>query len=107
MIRHFLNATVANLEKGLARIVVAPVEVVGQLEEKLFELGHPVVRTRIQDQNIWRALQHAGVTVLVERDQPVIQFVGANFALEELKDSSIDAILHELGFERPAIEERP
>jgi sulfate adenylyltransferase large subunit len=106
MIRHILTSAVTNTAADHPRIVLAGADVVAQLEERIFALGHPVVRTRTQDQNVWHSLQEAGVITLVERDQAEVHLVDAGFTLEEVKNSSIDAIVRALGFGSAAEEER-
>jgi sulfate adenylyltransferase large subunit len=112
MIRHILTKTVTNTAKSSPRIVLASTELVAQLEQRILDLGYPVVRTRVHDESIWRALQQAGVTVLVEADQPAAQLVTsdektANLTLEEVSDNSVEAIIKALGFADAAEEERP
>ncbi|MBB6145625.1 sulfate adenylyltransferase subunit 1 [Silvibacterium bohemicum] len=96
MIRHILTRTSTNSEQP--SIVIAKVEILKQLEQRILDLGHAVVRTRVQDEKVWRALQHAGVTVLVESDQPTIQIVDADFTRREIKDESIETIVDALSF---------
>jgi sulfate adenylyltransferase large subunit len=106
MIRHILTTTVTNTSAGYPRIVLASAEIVAQLEERFFKLGQPAVSTRTQDRDLWRALQQAGVVVLVESDQPGIQLVNADLVIEDAGGRSIEAILQTLGFAPPANEER-
>jgi sulfate adenylyltransferase large subunit len=107
MIRHILTTKVTNTAKGSLRIVVGNAEIVAELEHKLLHLGYPVVRTRVQDQDIWRALQEAGVTVLVEADRKTVHLVNADSTLEDVADSSVEGIVKAIGFEDATQEERP
>jgi sulfate adenylyltransferase subunit 1 len=107
MIRHILTTKVTNTAKGSLRIVVGNAEIVAELEHKLLHLGYPVVRTRVQDQDIWRALQETGVTVLVEADRKTVHLVNADSTLEEVADSSVEGIVKAIGFEDATQEERP
>jgi sulfate adenylyltransferase large subunit len=104
MIRHILTAAVTN-SAAAPRIALVSSESVARLEQKITGLGHAVVRTRSQDQKLWRALQQVGVTVLVEREQPEIEIASAGGAFESVKDNSIEAILQALGFADHAGEE--
>jgi len=74
------------------RVVLAGSELAAELEERLLELGHPVVRTRVAEPSIWRALHEAGVIVLVERDGPA-QVLSREFMEELGGDGSVDAVL--------------
>jgi hypothetical protein len=96
MIRHVLTRTSTNSEQP--SIVIANTKVAAQLEQHILDLGHAVVRTRVQDEKVWRALQHAGVTVLVESDGATVQVVDADFARREIGNESIDAIVDALRF---------
>jgi sulfate adenylyltransferase subunit 1 len=95
MIRHILTTTVTNAAKP--RVVVASGATVALLEERLLGLGLAVVRTRVQDERVWRALQAAGVTVLVEREQATAQILDADSALQGVNENSVDAIASALG----------
>jgi sulfate adenylyltransferase subunit 1 len=97
MIRHILNTTVANA--GQPRIVIVGAPVIAELEQSILDLGHAVVRTRVRDAAIWRALHEAGVTVLVESDEPAVKIADADFALQELSQGSVGSILKALRFE--------
>jgi sulfate adenylyltransferase subunit 1 len=105
MIRHILTATVTNTAKALPRVVLTNAEIAAQLEQRILDLGHAVVRTRVRDENIWRALQQAGVAVLVEVEGAAVQIASADFTLEAVKDDSVEAILKTLGYENAAREE--
>jgi sulfate adenylyltransferase large subunit len=111
MIRHILTRTVTNLPMqsitDSPRIVLANSSIVTQLEQHILDLGYAAVRTRVRDQRIWSALQQAGVTILVETDQPVVQLVAADSSLEELSNNSVEAIVAALGLRGSAEEERP
>jgi sulfate adenylyltransferase subunit 1 len=100
MIRHIFANTVTNTVKSLPRVVLANREIVSQLEQRILDLGHAVVCTRVQDRAVWRALQQAGVAVLVETEQSGAQLLAEDFTLEEETGSSIEAIVATLGFQR-------
>ncbi len=74
------------------RIVLAARPLIESLEQQLLDLDYPVVRTRVQDPSIWRALHEAGVVVLVETDQPA-HIVSKDFVPEPVAASSADALL--------------
>ena len=102
MIRHILTTTAANTAQP--RIVTAGAPVLAELEQRILDLGHAVVRTRVRDEAIWRALHEAGVTVLVESDEPVVKIADTDFALQELSQGSVRDILKALRFEAHASE---
>ena len=105
MIRHILTATVTNTAKALPRVVLANAEITARLEQRILDLGHAVVRTRVRDESVWRALQQAGVAVLVEVEGAPVQIAAADFTLEAVKDDSVEAIVKALGYENAAREE--
>ena len=90
MIRQIL-ATAASPVKE-PRIVLAGRELIADLEQRLLDLDYPVVRTRVKERSVWRALHEAGVVALVETDQSV-QIVTKEFIPEPVDDASIDALL--------------
>ncbi|HTW44498.1 MAG TPA: sulfate adenylyltransferase subunit CysN [Acidobacteriaceae bacterium] len=94
MIREVLATAVA--EEEAPRIVLAGREAVEELEKRLLEFNYPVVRTRVKDQALWRALLEAKVVVLVETDGPA-QVVNRDFLLEPVADASVDGLLAALG----------
>jgi sulfate adenylyltransferase large subunit len=100
MIREIL-ATVS--KDSPPRIVLARRELIAELEQRLLDLDYPVVRTRVQERGVWRALHDAGVVVLVETDQPA-QIVSRELIPEPVADASaeasIDALLALLAEER-------
>ena len=112
MIRHILTSTVTNTGQPLPRILLANSGLATQVEQRLLDLGTPVVRTRVQDRNVWIALLRAGVTVLVENDQDPTSIVTAKFESEELSaeevtNNSLDAIVQKLRHGRnPSQEEQ-
>ena len=91
MIRQIL-AKAASSVKEEPRIVLAGRELIADLEQRLLNLDHPVIRTRVMERSVWRGLHEAGVVVLVETDQPV-QIVTNEFISEPVDDASIDALL--------------
>ena len=93
MIRHILTATVTNTLGRPPRIVLGSSERLAALEQALLDLGHAVVRTRVQDQTIWRALHHAGVIVLVETSDAALQRVSDDFTLSPLEADSTEAVI--------------
>jgi sulfate adenylyltransferase large subunit len=99
MIREILSTAVSGTQEEAPRIVLAGREAVGELEQRLFDLGYPVVRTRVHDRRVWRALHEAGVAVLVETDRPA-QIVSWDFIPEPAADSSVDALLDAIAKER-------
>jgi len=101
MIRQFLANAVDEVTPP--RIVLAGRELIARLEQRLLNLGYPVVRTRMHDHSIWRTLHEAGVAVLVETEEPV-QIVSKDFIAERVADVSIDALLAAL--EVPEAKER-
>ncbi|MGC2162692.1 MAG: sulfate adenylyltransferase subunit CysN [Silvibacterium sp.] len=84
------------------RIVLARRELVEQLEQRLIDLDYSVVRTRVQDHSVWRALHEARVIVLVETEEPA-QIASKEFIPETVADASVDALLAAL--EVPAAKE--
>jgi sulfate adenylyltransferase large subunit len=98
MIREILATAVAD-ENHALRIVLARGELVEQLEQRLLDLDFPVVRTRVLERNVWRALHEARVVVLVETDAPA-QIVTKEFIPEPVADDSVDALLAVLAKER-------
>ncbi len=93
MIREVLATAVA--EEEAPRIVLAGRAAVEELEKRLLEFNYPVVRTRVKDQALLRALLEAKVVVLVETDGPA-QVVNRDFLLEPVADASVDGLLAEL-----------
>lgn len=90
MIRQVLATAVA--EEEAPRIVLAEHMVVEALEQRLLDLDYPVVRTRVQDHAVWRALHEAKVVVLVETDEPA-QMVTKDFIPKPVADASVEALL--------------
>jgi hypothetical protein len=74
------------------RIVLAGCELAAELEQRLLGLGYPVVRTRVRDHGVWRALHEAGVIVLVESEQTV-EVVSKEFNADPVADPSVDGLL--------------
>jgi sulfate adenylyltransferase large subunit len=107
MIRHILTTTVTNTTGQSARIVLGHSEQLALLEQRLLDLGHAVVRTRVQDQNIWRALHHAGVIVLVETSDPFFHQVADDFTPLAPETNSTEAILAALHLETRLSTEQP
>lgn len=97
MIRHILASAITNSVVDVSHIILANSNTVAQLEQRILDLGHAVVRTRVHDQCVWRALQHVRVTVLVETDQPVVQLVAADFSREDVNGNSVETIVAALG----------
>jgi sulfate adenylyltransferase large subunit len=91
MIRKIL-AAVTHVEERSPRIVLAGRERLNELEQRLLDLDYPVVRTRVQDRSVWRALHDAGVVVLAEVEEPV-QVVSSDFIPKLVGDDSVDALL--------------
>ena len=112
MIRHILTSTVTNTGQPLSCILLANSALATQVEQRLLDLGTPVVRTRVRDRNVWIALLRAGVTVLVENDQDPTSIITAKFESEELSaeevtNNSLDAIVQKLRHGRnPSQEEQ-
>ncbi len=106
MIRHIITTTVTNTSKH-PRIVLGDSERLVALEQRLFDLGHAVVRTRVQDQNIWRALHHAGVIVLVETSDVILQRVADDFTPIPLEANATEDILLALRLESNPPAEQP
>jgi sulfate adenylyltransferase subunit 1 len=102
MIRHLLtpvNGTTAVTNRAPG-VVVANAATVAAVEERLLAMGVAVVRTRVQDVVVWRALLAAGVIVLVEREQAMVQMADAERSLRGVQDGSPEAIVSALGFAR-------
>jgi sulfate adenylyltransferase large subunit len=99
MIRQVLATAVA--EEEAPRIVLAGRAMVEELEARLLDLDYPVVRTRVTDHAVWRALHEAKVVVLVESDGPA-QVVNRDFLVEPVADASVDGLLAalEIGSEK-------
>ena len=112
MIRHILTSTVTNTGQPPSCILLANSALATQVEQRLLDLGTPVVRTRVRDRNVWIALLRAGVTVLVENDQDPTSIITAKFESEELSaeevtNNSLDAIVQKLRHGRnPSQEEQ-
>ncbi|HEU4981164.1 MAG TPA: hypothetical protein VFT88_00665, partial [Acidobacteriaceae bacterium] len=98
MIRQILAKAAAHDQTP--RIVLAGRELAAQLEQRLLELEYPVVRTRVQDHGVWRALHEAGVVTLVEVEGPA-QVVSRDLVPEPAADASVDALLAALGIDQP------
>ena len=96
MIRQVLTTAVA--EEEAPRVVLAGRAAVEELEERLLELDYLVVRTRVKDHAVWRALHEAKVVVLVETDGPV-RVVNKDFLVEPVADASVDGLLAALEIE--------
>ena len=107
MIRHILTATVTNTSVSSPRIILGSSEQLDPLEQRLLDFGHAVVRTRVQEQAVWRALHHAGVIVLVETSYAVLQRVADDFTSSPLEADSTEVILAALHLETSPRTERP
>ena len=107
MIRHILTGTVTNSATHSPRIIFGNSEQLAPLEQRLLELGHAVVRTRVKDQNIWRALHHAGVIVLVETSDAILQRVSDDFTPIPLEANATEDILAALRLEPNPPTEQP
>jgi sulfate adenylyltransferase large subunit len=101
MIRDVISSQNQSKETS-ARVVVVGVHdaLARELEEKLLNAGHAVVRTRVEDRARWRVLLEAGFSVLVE--QPA-QAVSIGFLTEPARQiefqnvaSSAEAVLARL-----------
>ena len=92
MVRQVLANAVSHDEDRPPRIVLASRALVEELEQRLLDLDLPIVRTRVQDHSIWRALHEAGVIVLVESGQHP-QIVSKDFVPGPVADSSLEALL--------------
>jgi sulfate adenylyltransferase subunit 1 len=93
MIREVLAAALDREQSP--RVAIVNRDLIEQLEQRLLALDYPVVRTRVQDHAVWRALHEAGVVVLVESDNSP-QIVSADFIPESVVDVSPDAIVETL-----------
>jgi sulfate adenylyltransferase large subunit len=93
MIRQVLATAVA--EEEAPRIVLAGRVAVEELEQRLLDLDYPVVRTRVTDHAVWRALHEAKVVVLVETVGPA-QVVNRSFLIEPVEDASVEGLLRAL-----------
>jgi len=107
MIRHILTTTVTNTTGQAPRIVLGNDELLAPLEQRLLDLGYPVVRTRVQDKNIWRALHHAGVIALVETLDATLQQVADDFTPISLEANATEDILVALHLETHPLAEHP
>jgi sulfate adenylyltransferase large subunit len=106
MIRHILTATVTNTSTQSPRIVLGNRQQLVPLEQRLFDLGYPVVRTRVQDPNIWCALHLAGVIVLVETTDAILQRVADDFTPSPLEANSVEEILAALHLKTHSLAEQ-
>ncbi|MGA7318659.1 MAG: hypothetical protein WBX22_32360, partial [Silvibacterium sp.] len=61
----------------------------------------------VQDQSVWRALNHAGVIVLIETSDAVLQRVAGDFTPLPLEANSTETILSALHLEASAPTEQP
>ena len=61
-----------------AAVLLAPFALATALETALLDTGAAVVRTRVRDSGLWRALTALGVVTLVDRDEE--ENTGAQFA---------------------------
>ena len=91
MIREILASAVA--EERTTRVVLAERGLVEELEDRLIKLGAPVVRTRVQDENLWHALSEVGAVVLVEANGPA-RIVSRELVTEVVEDASVEALLN-------------
>ena len=91
MIREVLT-TASHAQEQMPRIVLGEPSLLENLEQRLLDLEYPVVRTRVQDHGVWRALHEAGVIVLVESQQ-LPQVVSGSFTLEPAADASVEGLL--------------
>lgn len=90
MIREILPPTIE--AEQTPRIALVGRELVEQLEQRLFDLDFPVVRTRVQDAGLWRALHEAGAVVLVESEGPA-RVITREFTPEPVEHDSLNALL--------------
>jgi sulfate adenylyltransferase subunit 1 len=90
MIREVLARAVD--EQRPPRIALVGREHIESLERQLLEMEYPVVRTKVMDRSVWRALHEAGVVVLVETDGPA-QVVNKDFLIEAAADGSVAGLL--------------
>ncbi len=95
MVREVLTTAIEHKAERRPRVVLAGRELAAELEERLLELGHPVVRTRVLERSVWRALDEAGVVALVESDD-VAQVLSSEFETEPVGDGSVDSVLDAL-----------
>ena len=100
MIRQVLTTAASHAEERTPRIVLVNRELAAQLEQRLLDLGFPVVRTRVQDHGVWLALHEAGVVTLVEIEGPA-QIVSREYVSEPVTDPSVDALLAALEISLP------
>ncbi|MFT4114819.1 sulfate adenylyltransferase subunit 1, partial [Silvibacterium sp.] len=87
MIRHILTTTVTNIT--LPGVLTGNTAKLAEVESILLAREVAVVRTKVQDREIWRALQHVGVVVLVENEEAALQRVLADGSTEDA--NTVDA----------------
>ena len=104
MIRHILTTAPVNTQSQPG-IVLLGAAVIAEVEQRMLDLGRPVVRTRVQDESIWRALQRAGVNVLVETEQRFAQIVEIDSTRREIAADLPEAVVNALRCESAAEEE--
>jgi sulfate adenylyltransferase subunit 1 len=101
MVSEILTSAVATNQPP--RIALAGRELIAELEQRLLNLDYPVVRTRVQDPSLWRALQDTGAVLLVETNQPA-SVLSHDFTPEPVPGASpvtsVDALLAALTKER-------
>ena len=104
MIRHILTTAPVNTQSQPGIVLLGPA-IIAEVEQRMLDLGRPVVRTRVQDESIWRALQRAGVNVLVETEQRFAQIVEIDSTRREIAADLPEAVVNALRCESAAEEE--
>ncbi len=91
MIRHSASVEDKHSPQTGAALLLLPGEaLVGVLEEKLTATGREVVITRSRNHEVWRALLHAGLTVLVpSKSQAQPEIIRLSLDTHELERQSI------------------
>ncbi|GGH02739.1 sulfate adenylyltransferase subunit CysN [Silvibacterium dinghuense] len=97
MIRHILTATVTN--STLPGILAGNEARLVEIESLLLEREVAVVRTKVEDREIWRALQHVGVVVLVETHAAALTRVLADGSTEDVTATDAESLANLLSGE--------
>lgn len=92
MIRQVLVGDDGRADEHVPRVALGSRELLEELETLLLEQNVPVVRTRVEDRKVWRALDEAGVVTLVETG-PAVQLVSRDFAPQPAADDSAGGLL--------------